>query len=98
MLHHLRLLIICLLSLVPLAIHAEHVSGNSHADHSAGHLQLPLTQESAAELIRSETGDKVLSVDSEKVENETFFRVKVISKQGRVKVYRVASSTGEIVD
>ena len=94
MLHHIRLLIICLATLLPVAVHAEHVTENSNDNH----LHLPLTQESAAELIRSETGGKVLSVDSENVENETFFRVKVISKQGRVKVYRVVSSTGKIVN
>lgn len=85
------ILIITLSLIFPLGVYAEHIADSDHAGHQ---VQLPLNQESAAELIRSETGEKVLSV----VKDKSFFRVKTISDQGRVKIYRVSASTGKIVE
>ena len=92
-----HILIIFFSLLLPFGTYADHVS-ELNANHAEHQFVLPLTQESAAEFIRSKTGGKVLSVDRDAVPDETFFRVKVISEQGRVKIYRVDSSTGKIVE
>ena len=57
-------------------------------------ISLPLTKESAAELIRVETHGKVLSVDKKPYKGRSIFRVKVLHDDGTVKRYRLDPKTG----
>lgn len=57
-------------------------------------IQLPLTKTSAAELIRLESKGKVLSVEEKRISDITLFRVKVLHKNGKIKIYSLDKATG----
>jgi len=61
-------------------------------------IQLPLTKQSAAELIRVESQGKVLSVDKAKYKGKNIMKVKVLHKNGKVKFYRLDPQTGHAVN
>lgn len=61
-------------------------------------IQLPLTKQSAAELIRVESQGKVLSVDKVNYKGKKIMRVKVLHKNGKVKFYRLNPQTGHAVN
>ncbi len=63
---------------------------------SAAELSPPLTQQSAAQLIAEQFGDKVLSTSVDK-DKASLFRVKTLAEDGRVKIYYVDSITGQIL-
>ncbi|MBL1320685.1 MAG: hypothetical protein COA63_006440 [Methylophaga sp.] len=61
---------------------------------SAYAVQLPLTKQSAAEVIQFESKGKVLSVDKEEDDKKVIFLIKVIHDDGKIKVYTLDASTG----
>jgi len=56
-------------------------------------IQLPLTKESAAELIRVESGGKILAVDEHKHKNKIIFKIKVLHSNGKVKYHYIDPMT-----
>ena len=55
----------------------------------------PLTKESAAEQVQSESGGKVLSVDNKQEGDQKMFRVKVLHDDGKIKIYQLDATTGK---
>lgn len=60
----------------------------------AGDVALPLTKDTAASLIQQKTKGKILSVDKQRNNGKTVFRVKVLHKDGKVKMFRMDAATG----
>lgn len=85
-------LISCLFSMPTMAETAPE-SGVS-ADY-VNNIALPLTKETAAELAKTETGGRVLSVQEETQEEIELFRVKVLHDNGTVRTYRIERVTGK---
>lgn len=63
---------------------------------SINEIELPLTKQSAAELIRIESHGKVLSVDKKPHKGKFIFRVKVLLDNGTVKFYKLDPDTGHV--
>jgi hypothetical protein len=61
---------------------------------SVNEIKLPLTKQSAAELIRVEKKGKVLSVDRVPYKSDFIFKIKVLHDNGTVKIYRLDPATG----
>jgi uncharacterized membrane protein YkoI len=59
-----------------------------------GEVQLPLTKQSAAEIIQHKSKGKILSVDKDEVGKKNIFLIKVIHDDGKIKVYKLDASTG----
>jgi uncharacterized membrane protein YkoI len=76
------------------SIHAAKLADDVEPGDGVNEIQLPLTKESAAELIRVETRGKVLSVEKKPYKNSVVFNVKVLHDDGIVKVYRLDPNTG----
>jgi uncharacterized membrane protein YkoI len=55
----------------------------------------PLTKESAAEQVQSESGGKILSVDDKQEDGQQIFRVKVLHDDGKIKIYQLDAATGK---
>lgn len=83
-----------LLLMIPLSSFADHLPPEAEVGSSINDIDLPLTQQTAAELAQVETGGRVLSVDQEQYQNHTIFRVKVLHQDGKVKTYRLDRDTG----
>ncbi|NQY26218.1 MAG: PepSY domain-containing protein [Piscirickettsiaceae bacterium] len=58
-------------------------------------IKLPLSKESAAKLIRSESNGKVLSIETTKINNKTVFQAKVLHDNGTMKMYLIDPKTGQ---
>jgi len=56
---------------------------------------LPLTKESAANLIQQKSGGQVLSVDTESENGKTLYRIKVLHESGKIKIYNLDAQTGK---
>ncbi len=56
-------------------------------------IQLPLTKESAAELIRMESKGKILSVERAPFIDKFIYKIKVIHDDGTIKIYRLDAHT-----
>jgi len=67
---------------------SAHISDDVEAGDGVNDIQLPLTKESAAELVRIESQSKVLSVDEQEHNGQMIFRVKVLL-DGKIKVYLI---------
>ena len=59
-----------------------------------GDVQLPLTKQSAAEIIQVESKGKILSVEKDDSDKEVIFLIKVLHDDGKIKVYKLEASTG----
>jgi uncharacterized membrane protein YkoI len=57
-------------------------------------IQLPLTKQSAAEIIQLEYKGKILSVDKGEANKKIIFLIKVLHDDGKVKIYKLDASTG----
>ncbi|PHS30436.1 MAG: hypothetical protein COA95_09095 [Methylophaga sp.] len=57
-------------------------------------IQLPLTKQSAAELIQLESHGKILSVEQSKTAEKTFFLIKVLYDNGEIRLHYLDASTG----
>ena len=75
-------------------VFAAHLPDDIEPGDAVNDIQLPLTRESAAELVRIESDGKVLSVDEKKDNGDTIFRVKVLHENGKIKIYSVDQKTG----
>lgn len=64
---------------------------------SINEISLPLTKQSAAELAKIETDGKVLSVDRVEKGDKVIFKVKVLHKNGKVKMHRFNAKTGRAI-
>lgn len=86
------LLISFLLSLPTLADTAPETGV---AASNARELVLPLTKATAADLAKSDTDARVLSVHEETYQGIAVFRVKVLHGNGTVKTYRIERDSGK---
>ena len=98
--HRLLILSLLILSLpmLSLSANAARLVDDIEPGDSVNEIQLPLTKQSAAELIRVESQGKVLSVDKNEFEGKTIFRVKVLHDDGKIKFYRLDPLTGYAPD
>ncbi len=58
--------------------------------------QRSLSAEDAAALVQARTGGRVLSVDTVRRGNRVFYRVKVLTSQGEVRIFMVDAETGAL--
>ncbi len=86
----LRYFFIILFITLSLPTFAAHLAD----DIKLNEIKLPLTKASAAELIHTRSKGKVLAVDNKEVNGKTIFRIKVLHKNGRLKIYRIDPLTG----
>ncbi|OUR63669.1 hypothetical protein A9Q79_10060 [Methylophaga sp. 42_25_T18] len=89
-----RYLIPLSLLVLSLAVNSAQLPDDIEPGDSVNEIQLPLTKQSAAELIRVEYQGKVLSVDKNKFKGKTIFRVKVLHDNGKIRFYRLDPLTG----
>jgi len=90
----LRYLFTPLLLVLSLSVLAAHLPDDIEPGDGVNEIQLPLTKSSAAELVRVESNGKVLSVNKKEVKGNIIFRVKVLHKDGKIKIYPLDSQTG----
>ncbi|MDF1588013.1 MAG: hypothetical protein P1P93_02500 [Gammaproteobacteria bacterium] len=83
-----------ILLLSSIAVHSARLPDDVEPGDSVNEIKLPLTKESAAELIRVETKGKVLSVDTQKHKSGSVFKIKVLHDDGTVKIYRLDATSG----
>ena len=90
----LRTLITLPLLTLSTVVLSAHLPDDIEPGNSVNEIQLPLTKESAAELIRVESGGKTLSVTSKKYNEKIIFHIKVLHDDGTIRVYRLNPKTG----
>jgi len=90
----LRCLFLSIILILPIASYAAHLPDDIEPGDNVNEIQLPLTKESAAELIRLESKGKVLSVDKAKFQGKVIFKIKVLHRDGKIKNYRLDPATG----
>ncbi|NOQ94481.1 MAG: hypothetical protein GQ547_07605 [Methylophaga sp.] len=90
----LRYLLTIFFLTLSLSVIAAHLPDDIEPGDSVNDIQLPLTKTSAAELIRVEKKGKILSVEKKKVKGKSVFRIKVLHKNGKIKMYSLDPSTG----
>lgn len=56
---------------------------------------LPLTEASAAQVIQTETGAKILSVEQSDNQGATIFHVKALYEDGKIKIHHLDAETGK---
>jgi len=76
------------------AVFAAHLPDDIEPGDGVNEIQLPLTKESAAELIKVESAGKILSVDTKYNNGKTVFYVKVLHDNGVIKMYQLDPKTG----
>jgi len=89
-----RYLIIFLLFAFSLSVNSAQLPDDIEPGDSVNDIQLPLTKQSAAELIRVEYQGKVLSVNESQHKGRHVFRIKVLHDDGKVKYYKLDPQTG----
>ncbi len=62
--------------------------------HVEAEMKLPLTKESAAQLVKSESKGKILTIETKNINNKDIFRIKVLHDSGRMKIYLIDPETG----
>lgn len=72
---------------------ANYLADDIEPGDGVNEIQLPLTKESAAELIRMETDGKILSVDEAQYLDNIIYKVKVLHENGKIKIYRLNPQT-----
>jgi uncharacterized membrane protein YkoI len=87
-------LIILSLFALSLPVNSAQLPDDIEPGDSVNDIQLPLTKQSAAELIRVESQGKVLSVNKSQYRGTSVFRIKVLHDDGKVKFYRLDPQTG----
>jgi len=60
---------------------------------SVNEISLPLTAESAAELVRYTSKGKILSVKEQQYKGRKIFKIKVLHNNGKIKNYRLDALT-----
>jgi uncharacterized membrane protein YkoI len=89
-----RYLIILLLFAISLPVKSAQLPDDIEPGDAVNEIQLPLTKQSAAELIRVEYQGKVLSVNESQHKGKDVFRIKVLHDDGKVKSYKLDPQTG----
>jgi len=89
-----RHLIILLLFSLSLPVNSAQLPDDIEPGDNVNEIQLPLTKQSAAELIRVEYQGKVLSVSEGQYKDKDIFKIKVLHDNGKVKSYRLDPQTG----
>ncbi|MFW5450429.1 MAG: PepSY domain-containing protein [Methylophagaceae bacterium] len=89
-----RYLVVMLALMLTFNVFAAHLPDDIEPGDGVNDIQLPLTKESAAELVRIENKGKVLSVDQTKAKGKKIFSIKVLHDNGKIKVYQLDSQTG----
>lgn len=56
--------------------------------------QATMSAEEAAALVRARTGGRVLSVDTVHRRDRVFYRVKVLTPEGEVRIFMVDAASG----
>lgn len=79
-------------------IMADVVPYEQEPGNSINEIELPLTRGTAAELVKIETGGKILSVEEELHKNNVIYRVKVLHNNGKVKSHRIDRDTGHNIE
>mgnify|MGYP000238057835 CR=1 FL=1 len=92
--HIQHFLIIFSLFTLPLAVNSAQLPDDIEPGDGVNEIQLPLTKQSAAELIRVESQGKVLSVNKNQYKGKSVFRIKVLHDDGKIKFYRLDPITG----
>jgi uncharacterized membrane protein YkoI len=77
-----------------MTVFAIHLPDDIEPGDAVNEIQLPLTRESAAELVKLESKGKILSVDKKSNHGKALFRVKVLHDNGKIKIYRLDPNTG----
>lgn len=90
--HH--TLIILSLFALSLPVNSAQLPDDIEPGDSVNEIQLPLTKQSAAELIRVESQGKVLSVNKNQYKGKSVLRIKVLHDDGKIKFYRLDPQTG----
>lgn len=85
------LMIILLTSSLPLL--AKYLADDIEPGEGTNDIQLPLTRESAAELIRMESQGKILSVEETPYRGNMIFKIKVLHDDGKINIYRLDPQT-----
>ena len=57
-------------------------------------INLPLTKESAAQLVKIESDGKVLSIEKKIMKDKAVFQAKVLHDNGKMKMYLIDPETG----
>lgn len=70
------------------------IGGLTYAGDSTSGVPLPLTKESAAKQVQTQSGGKVLSVDPKQSDGKQLFKVKVLHDDGKIKIYQLDAETG----
>jgi membrane-associated protease RseP (regulator of RpoE activity) len=88
------IIFISLITLVlPLFSYSDHLADDIEPGDGINEIELPLTKKSAAELIHLETQGKILSVDEQKTNGRTIFKIKVLHSGGKIKHYLLDANT-----
>lgn len=62
--------------------------------HLMDDINLPLTKESAAQLVKIESDGKVLSIEKKIMKDKAVFQAKVLHDNGKMKMYLIDPETG----
>ncbi|KKN69444.1 hypothetical protein LCGC14_0440810 [marine sediment metagenome] len=85
----LRSLLTIILLAISISSFAKRLADDIEPGDGVNDIQLPLTKESAAELIKMETKGKILSVEKTPYKESFIFKIKVLHDNGKIKVYRL---------
>lgn len=89
----LRYLFTIILLSLSAPLFAKYLADDIEPGDGVNEIQLPLTKESAAELIRIESKGKILSVEEKPYRGKFVFNIKVLHDDGKIKIYRVDPQT-----
>lgn len=89
-----RYLIILILFSFSLPVNSARIPDDIEPGDAVNEIQLPLTKQSAAELIRVEYQGKVLSVNESQHKGKDVLRIKLLHDDGKVKYYKLDPQTG----
>jgi len=89
----LRYLFTIMLLTLSAPLFAKYLADDIEPGDGVNEIQLPLTRESAAELIRMESKGKILSVEETPHRGKFIFKIKVLHDDGKIKIYRLDPQT-----
>ena len=89
----LRYLFTIILLTLSAPLFAKYLADDIEPGDGVNEIQLPLTKESAAELIRMESKGKILSVEEAPHKGKFIFKIKVLHDDGKIKIYRLDPQT-----
>tara|TARA_R110001606_G_scaffold399222_2_gene582485 strand:+ start:147011 stop:147304 length:294 start_codon:yes stop_codon:yes gene_type:complete len=89
----LRYLFTIILLTLSAPLFAKYLADDIEPGDGVNEIQLPLTKESAAELIRMESKGKILSVEEAPHKSSFIFKIKVLHDDGKIKIYRLDPQT-----